>query len=78
MPLQGFIQALLLTSIFHEGLSFIVVGHNPMYASTLALAAWVHMWCCKPTLWGPGPMPLDALAILPIPDFQIAFPCIIQ
>ena len=36
---QGFIQALLLTSIFHGGSCFITVGHNPMCVSKLALAA---------------------------------------
>ena len=38
-PNQGFIQALLLTSVFYEGLSLMVIGHNPTYVSTLALAA---------------------------------------
>ena len=28
---QGFIQALLLTSVFHKGLSFMAVGNNPTY-----------------------------------------------
>ena len=31
---QGLIQALLLTTIFHEGLSFMAVGHNPMCVCT--------------------------------------------
>ena len=35
---QGFILALLLTSIFHKGLSFMAVGHNPTCISTLTLA----------------------------------------
>ena len=26
---QGFIQALLLTFVFHEELSFMAIGHNP-------------------------------------------------
>ena len=34
---QGFIQALLLTSVFHNGLSFMTVGHKPTYISTLML-----------------------------------------
>ena len=34
---QGFIQALLLTSVFHERLSFIAAGHNPVCVSTLAI-----------------------------------------
>ena len=35
---QGFIQALLLTSVFHKGLSFMAVGHNQTCISTLTLA----------------------------------------
>ena len=35
---QGFIQAFLLTFVFHEGLSFMTLGHNPMCVSTLAIA----------------------------------------
>ena len=38
----------------------------------------VHMRRCKPPLWGPGAMPLEALTIPPISGFQIAFPCMIQ
>ena len=34
----GFIQAFLLTSFFHEALSFMAVGHNPMSISTLVIA----------------------------------------
>ena len=37
--MHGFIQALLLTSVFHEGLSFMAIGHDPMCISTLALEA---------------------------------------
>ena len=37
--MRGFIQALLLTSVFQKGLSFMTIGHNPVYVSTLALAA---------------------------------------
>ena len=33
---QGFIQALLLTSVFQEGLSFMEVDHKPMCINTLA------------------------------------------
>ena len=36
----------------------------------------VHMGHCKPPLWSPGAMSLEPLAILPIPHFQIIFPCI--
>ena len=35
----GFIQALLRTSVFHEVLSFIAIGHNPTCVSTLVNAA---------------------------------------
>ena len=44
---QGFIQALLLTSAFHEGLSFMDVGHNPTCLSTLTLAAVGSRGCYK-------------------------------
>ena len=64
---QGFIQALLLTSVFHNGLSFMTVGHKPTYISTLMLVAG-----------GSGAMPLETLTISPIQGFQIAFPCIIR
>ena len=33
-----FVQALFLTSVFHEGLSFMAIGHNPMCVTTLAIA----------------------------------------
>ena len=36
---QGFIQTLLLTSVFHKQLSFMVVGHGPMCVSMFTLAA---------------------------------------
>ena len=36
--MQGFIQALLLTSVFLEGLSFMAIGHNPAYISMLCFA----------------------------------------
>ena len=36
---QGFIQALLLSSVFHEGLSFMTVGYNLMRINTLTLSA---------------------------------------
>ena len=45
---QGFIQALLLTSVFHEGLSFMDVGHNPTCISTLTLAVVGSRGYCKP------------------------------
>ena len=44
---QGFIQALLLTSVFHEGLSFMDIGHKPTCVSTLTLAVVGSRECCK-------------------------------
>ena len=41
---QGFNQALLLTSIFHEGLSFMTVGHNPTCISMLDPCSWGFIW----------------------------------
>ena len=72
---RTFIQALLLTSVFHEGLSFMEVGHNLMCVSTLAPYTWGFIWgAVTLTLVA---LPLEALAISPISGFQIAFPCII-
>ena len=34
---QGFIQTVLLTSVFHEGLGFMALGYDPMCLSTLAI-----------------------------------------
>ena len=56
MGRQGFIQALLLTSVFPERFSFMNVGHNPTCVSTLSLAD-------KPSLWGPGAKPREPLVI---------------
>ena len=44
---QSFIQALLLTSVFYKGLSFMVLGHNPTRGSTFALAAGGSRGRCK-------------------------------
>ena len=41
---QGFIQALLLASVFYEGLSFMFVGHNPTCINTLDPCSWVFIW----------------------------------
>ena len=38
IPKQGFVQALLLSSVFHEGLSFMAVGHDPTCVSAFAIA----------------------------------------
>ena len=35
---QGFIQTYLQTSVFHEGLSLMALGHNPKCISTLVIA----------------------------------------
>ena len=74
IPVQGFVQVLFLTSVFHEGLSFIAVGHNSMCVSMLALCSWELIWGATNPLVA---LPLEALEISPIPAFQIAFPCII-
>ena len=57
------IQALLLTSVFHEGLSFMDVGHKLTCVSTLTLATVGSRGAVSPPL-----------AISAIPGFQIAFP----
>ena len=44
MYIQGFIQALLLTSIFHEGLSFMALGHNTTCVSTSDSCSWGFIW----------------------------------
>ena len=67
-PVQGFIQALLLTSVFHERC---VLGRWP-------LKLGVYMRRCKPPLWSPGAMSLKDLAISLISSFQIALPCIVR
>ena len=41
---QSFIEALLLTSIFHEGLSFMAIGHNPACISILAPCSLGFTW----------------------------------
>ena len=76
---QGFIQALLLTSLFHEGLSFMIIGHNPTWCiSSLDPCSWVFIWgAVNPACGVQGKMSLEGLVISPIPSFQIAFPCII-
>ena len=66
--IQGFIQALLLILRFSWRINFMAVGHNPMCQ---------HVGY-KPPLWVLGAMLPDALAVSPIPGFQIVFPCIIR
>ena len=73
----GFYPSTFLTSVFHEGLSFMAVGHNRMCISMLALAAGGSRGCDKAPLWSSGAKSLEALTISAIPGFQIAFPCII-
>ena len=41
---EGFIQALLLTTFFHEGLSFMAIVHNQTCISTLAPCSWGFIW----------------------------------
>ena len=79
--MQGFIEALLLTSVSHDGLSFMEVGHNPMCVSLFSPCSWGGGGGSYGVLYPPSPFvafPLEALAISLIPGFQIAFPCIIQ
>ena len=45
--LQGFFQVHLLTSVFHEGLSFMVICHETMHQHSGPLQLGVHMGCCK-------------------------------
>ena len=58
-----------------------LTGHNPTCVSTLAIATG-SLWAT--VVISPSPcrvqeaVPLEALAILLIPGFQIAFPCIIR
>ena len=41
---QVFISTFLLISVFHEGLSFMALGHNPTCISTLAIATRSSHW----------------------------------
>ena len=71
-PDQGFIQPVLLTSVFHEGLSFMALGYS--FITQQVSVRWPlllvgHMGCCKPPMWGPGAMPLETLTISMIPVF---------
>ena len=43
-PIQGFIQAILLTSVFHEWLSFMTVGLNPTCINMLTPCSWGYIW----------------------------------
>ena len=55
-----------------------IVGHNPTYVSLLTVAAggsYEVLQAPLPVCGGFGGNPLEALAISPIPGFQIAFPC---
>ena len=74
--MQGFILALLLTSVFHEGLSFMTIGNNPTCFRKLVIATGgSYGWgAVSPPFWAPGAMPLEALAISLILHFQVAFP----
>ena len=78
---QSFIQALLLTSVFHERLSFMAVCHNLKFVNMMTLAAGGGgvIWgaVSPPPPEGSRAMSMKALAISSIPDFQIVSPCII-
>ena len=55
---SGFVQALLLTSVFHKRLSFMAIGQNPMCVSMLAIATGSsYGGAVSPTLLGPGEYP---------------------
>ena len=47
-------------------------------AACWPLQLGAHIGRCKPPLWSPRAMSWKPLAIVSIPGFQIAFPCIIQ
>ena len=54
-PGQGFIQPVLLTSVFHEELSFMALGYS--FVTQQVSVRWPlllvgHMGCCKPPMWG--------------------------
>ena len=56
----------------------ISISHNPTCVSTLAPCSWGFIWgAVNPPFWGSRAMSLEALAIPPIPGFQIVFPGII-
>ena len=67
-PVHGFIQVLLLTSVFHEGCA----------SGRWSLQPGAHMWRCKSLLWSPGAMLLKVLTISLISSFQIALPCVVR
>ena len=49
---QGSIQALWLTSVFHEGLSFMAIVHHPTYISMLTPCSWGFIWSAVNTSCG--------------------------
>ena len=60
-------------------LSFFHVGFMLFHGLvSLALYSWWFKGVIVSPWWGPGTKPMKALPVSAIPDFQIAFPCIIQ
>ena len=75
--LQGFIQAVLLTSVFHKRLSLWLCGITQCASVCWPFQLGVQGSAVSP-LGGSGAKPLEALTILAIPGFQTAFPWIIR
>ena len=71
--LQDFIQAVLLTSVFHKRLSLWLYTITQCASVCWPLQLGVQGSAVSP-LGGSGAKPLEALTILAIPGFQIAFP----
>ena len=44
---QGFIQTVLLTSVFHEGLGFMALDYDPMCLTTLAITTGSSYWALQ-------------------------------
>ena len=74
--LQDFIQAVLLTSVFHKRLSLWLYAITQYASVRWPLQMGVQESAVRP-LRGSGTKPLEALTILASPGFQIAFPWII-
>ena len=71
--LQGFIQAVLLTSVFHKRLSLWLYAITQCASVCWPLLLGVQGGAVSP-LGGSGAKPLEALTTLAIPGFKIAFP----
>ena len=67
-------QELFLTSVFQEALSFMARGHNPIYFSTLALAAGGSMEAITPPpLMDAGAKPHRKVGYFIDPRFSNSF-----